>query len=248
MSLTQTNLLPVAKTQYRYKTKANARMFFGLIALQLLGLFFSLNGVGNSGGGGSDISYSTKYFSGDIILIITFIWAFVIGINTAGSGYKFDFTFVSNRLSSHLSSMAFLLTAAVIGGVTATLCGVLLRVIMYFSYSGTDLVILSWISPLALLSGIFVATLYAILLSTIGYFAGMLIQRSPVFNILLPVIFFGTLTMDSIRAEQFRVLIPVIEFFTKESSYTLFSLKVVIASALIYGIVILITARMEVRK
>lgn len=133
MSLTETSALTVVKTQYHYKTKAHAGLFFTLIAVQLLAFLLSLNGVGGSSGGSSQgIFYTIKYITGDMIIVFTLIWAFSIGISMANNGFKTDFTFVSNRLSSHLSSLAFLLTAAVIGGVTATLCGLLLRVVLFF--------------------------------------------------------------------------------------------------------------------
>ena len=45
MSLTETNLLSIVKKQYRYKSKANAGVFFNLIAAQMLAFLFSLNGV-----------------------------------------------------------------------------------------------------------------------------------------------------------------------------------------------------------
>jgi len=96
MFLTETNLMTVAKTQYRYKIKANAGMFVILIAVQLLAFLLSLNGgVGTSGGDSNGIIYNIKYISGDLIIVFTLIWALGIGINTAGSGFKMDFTFIS---------------------------------------------------------------------------------------------------------------------------------------------------------
>jgi len=249
MFLTETNLMTVAKTQYRYKIKANAGMFVILIAVQLLAFLLSLNGgVGASSGGSDGITYNIKYISGDIIIVLTLFWALSIGISTAGSGFKMDFTFISNRVSSHLSSIAFLLTAAVVGGVTATLCGILLRVVMYYTQAGVDTGSGFWIAPLSLLTGIFATILYAVLTSSIGYFAGMLVQRNRVFIVLLPVLFFGTLFVEARSTSQVQTLISAIEFFSKESSHALFALKAILVSALLYGCVILFSNRMEVRK
>lgn len=248
MSLTATNLLSVAKTQYRYKTKANSGMLVILIGVQLLAFLLSLNGVGSSGGSSSSISYSIKHISGDMIIIFTLIWALGIGISTATSGFKMDFSFVSNRLSSHLSSMAFLITAAVVGGVTATLSGVLLRVFMYYTHSGVDAGAGFYIAPLSLLSGILAASLYAVLISSIGYFAGMLVQRNLIFIVLLPGLFFGTLFVEARSTGQAELLINTIEFFSKESSLALFALKAILVAALFYGCVMLFSNRMEVRR
>lgn len=249
MSLTETNLMAVTKTQYRYKTKANAGMFVLLMAVQLLAFLLSLGGVGSTGGGTSDgLTYSIKYISGDIIIIFTLIWALGIGISTASNGFKLDFTFISNRLSSHLSSIAFLITAAVVGGVTATLCGVLLRVFMYYTHSSVEAGAGFWIAPLSLLTGIISASLYAVLISSIGYFAGMLVQRNLAFAVLLPGLIFGTILVDARSTGQAQLLINTIEFFSKESSLALFALKIILVSALVYGCIILFSNRMEVRK
>ncbi|MDD4239081.1 MAG: hypothetical protein PHT62_11095 [Desulfotomaculaceae bacterium] len=248
MSLTETSILAVAKTQYHYKTKAHAGLFYALIAVQLLAFLFSLNGVGSSGGGSPSISYTIKYITGDMIIIFTLIWAFSIGISMANNGFKTDFTFVSNRLSSHLSSLAFLLTAAVIAGVTATLCGLLLRVVMFLSHGGVDAGPAFWIAPPALLSGIFAATLYAVLLSIIGYLIGMLTQRYPAFVVLLPGLLFGTLFVEARSTGQTGTLISAIEFFSTEGSHALLALKVVLVSSIVFGCVILFFNRMEVRK
>ncbi|WP_157872705.1 hypothetical protein [Desulfoscipio gibsoniae] len=247
--MTETSALTVVKTQYHYKTKAHAGLFFTLIAVQLLAFLLSLNGVGGSSGGSSQgIFYTIKYITGDMIIVFTLIWAFSIGISMANNGFKTDFTFVSNRLSSHLSSLAFLLTAAVIGGVTATLCGLLLRVVLFFSHGGVDAGPAFWIAPSALLSGIFAATLYAALLSIIGYSVGMLTQRHPAFVVLLPGLFFGTLFVEARSTGEAHTLISAIEWFSTESSHALLALKVVLVSAIIFGCVILLFNRMEVRK
>lgn len=241
MSLTETSTLTVAKTQYQYKSKAHAGIFLSLIAVQLLAFLFSLNGVGSSGGSSSQgISWTISYITGDMIIFFTLAWALAIGISTATNGFKMDFTFVSNRLSSHLSSLGFLLTAAVIAGVSATLCGLLLRVVMFYAHGGVEAGPGLWIAPLDLLSGIFAAVLYAALLTVIGYAIGMLTQRNLAFAVLLPALFFGTWIVAGI--------ISPVEFFSTESSLAVFALKVVLVSAFVFGCVILLSNRMEVRK
>ncbi|WP_031515490.1 hypothetical protein [Desulfofalx alkaliphila] len=249
MSLAETNLLSVVKAQYNYKLKANARTFIGLIMLQLLGfLLSSLNGVGTTGGSYGNATYLVKHYTGDFIIVFTLIWAFITGINTAAGGYKLDFTFVTNRLSSHLSGLAFLLTASIIGGVTATLCGLLLRIAVFFTHRGAEIVFGFWIPPLVLISSIYIAILYIFLVSSLGYFVGTLVQRNRIFNIVLPAAFFGTLFMDARNTNDVQLLVPIIKFFIKESSYVLFSLKVILVSALLFGCIVLISKRMEVRR
>lgn len=248
MSLTETSALAVAKAQYHFKTKAHAGLFITLLMLQLLAFLLSLNGVGGSGGESQTMFFAVKHFSGDMIIIFTLVWAFGIGISMAKNGFKTDFTFVSSRLSSHLSSLAFLLTAAAVAGVSATLCGLLLRVVMFFAHGNVDAGPGSWIAPATLLSGIVAATLYAALLSVSGYFAGMLTLRHPAFAVLLPAVFFGTSYVEVRSTGQAQTFISAAEFFLTESSLALLALKVVLVSAVIIGCVLLLHNRMEVRK
>ncbi len=99
-----------------------------------------------------------------------------------------------------------------------------------------------------MLSSIFVAILYALLLSCLGYFFSMLVQRNKAFALLLPGLFFGTLMVEARSTGQAKLLTNTIEFFTKESSPELFALKIILVSAVLLGSVILFSDRMEVRK
>lgn len=245
MSLTKTSVLAVAWKQFRFKTKIHAVKFITLLAAQLLALLLSFGGVSTSGFDSDAISFIIRYISGDLIVVFSLIWVFVTGYNVAGSSFKQDFTFVSNRLSSHLSSIAFLLASAIIAGVTATLCGVLLRVLAVLVQGGQNYSGL-FIPPLDLVSGIYAAILYTLLVSAGGYLFGMLVQKNRAFLVLVPALFLGALFM---KAETTgRLLIDAVYFFTKENSCFLFFLKVFLTATLLFGLVILFSNRMEVRK
>lgn len=249
MSLTETSLISVAKTQYRYKAKANAGMFITLIAAQLLAALITYSsGVMSTGIGGPSITYTVKHMSGDMIIIFTLIWAFVIGIIIATNGFKMDFTFVSNRLSSNLSGAAFLLTAAAVGGLTATLCGMTLRVILYYTHADVITDAGFWVASSVLAGGIFASVLYVLLLSSIGYFSGMLVQWNRAFIVLLPGLIFGILFVEARSTGQAKTLIAAIEFFTKESSLALLAAKAIVISMLLLACAALLSNRMEVRK
>ena len=249
MSLTQTSVLSVAKTQFRYKAKANAGVFITLIAAQFLAALFTYSsGVTTFGGGSETVTYSVKYISGDIIIVFTLIWALVIGFSLATNGFKMDFSFVSNRLSSNLSSAGFLVTIAVLGGVTATLCGMMLRVILYYTQSSVVTDAGFWIAPSVLAGGIFASALYALLLSSIGYFAGMLVLRNRAFIVLLPGLFFGALFVEARSYGHVQPIFVAIEFFTEESSLALLAVKAIALSAILIACAALYSDRMEVRK
>ncbi|HPT34122.1 MAG TPA: hypothetical protein PLS32_05745 [Bacillota bacterium] len=247
MSLTETSVPAVAWKQYRFKTKIYAANLITLLAAQLLGLLLSLRGVGFSGYSTETVTYQITYISGDIIVVITLIWAFVVGYNLAGNSFKQDFVFVSNRLSSHFSNIAYLLTSAVIAGVTASLGGILLRVLVLLAYGGQNHFGL-FIPPLDLAGGIFAAILYALLVSAGGYLFGMLVQLSRAFIVLVPGLLIGALYMEVKTTGQARLLLDAINFFVQESSYFLFFVKVFLAVVLGFALVIFFSQRMEVRK
>lgn len=140
MFSTENNLFRVVKTQYIYKLKSFRRLFLAMIAAQAMALFFSLGGVGGSGTGSGAVMLSTKNFSSVLTITFTFFWAFTVGALLTTREYRnIDFAFVSNRLSSNLSNFAFLVTASLTGGITAILGGILLRVIIYFSWGRANI-------------------------------------------------------------------------------------------------------------
>ena len=133
MSLTRVNLAETVKKQYLYKLKANIDAFSSLLAIQLLAIIFSYGGVGSSGMSSGDIHISVKYYSADLVIIFTLIWAFVTAITITTRSYRnHDFTFITNRLSSSLSNILFIVTTAMIGSLTAILAGNVLRTLSYF--------------------------------------------------------------------------------------------------------------------
>ena len=100
------------KKQYFFKLKANIDAFSSLVWIQLLAHLFSLGGVASMGMGGTNLSVDVKYYSADLVIGFTMLWAFVTAITITTKPYRnHDFTFVTNRLSSSLSNILFLLTA-----------------------------------------------------------------------------------------------------------------------------------------
>ena len=247
MSFHETNLLSVTKKQFIYKLQANLGILISLMIIQLLALLLSTAGVSSMSVGTNLTIINLKIISGDIIIVFTLIWAFIVGYNTAGNAYRLDYHFVTNRLSSNLASGCFLLLTSLLAGITATFCGVLLRVLLYF---WRDLLTTKGLSmaPALLMKGSYVTVLYACLLSALGYFYGMLAQRNKALTVLIPVLFFGSLfaaAKDTRAAQLFR---QELVFYFSESSLALFTLKIVLTVALLFITIILFTNRLEVRK
>ncbi|MDD4767841.1 MAG: hypothetical protein PHF87_09760 [Desulfotomaculaceae bacterium] len=244
MSLTETSLFEAVRNQYLYKLKSRLGLFVAMAGTQVLALLFSMGGVASYGRGSQYLHISVKYYSSDIVIWFTILWIFFIAAQiTARDEQNIDFTFVSNRLSGNLSNAAFLVTAALIGGITAILSGFLLRVIIYFK-GGIYLSSQNFIAaPDVVFTGMAVTILYLLLFGALGYFCGVLARLSPVFIVLLIGLFFfgGWFVPRSILPAQ------VIVFFRVESSLALLTLKVMITMVLLYACSFILSNRLEVR-
>ena len=246
MSLTTINLAETVKKQFVFKLKANIDVFSSLVGIQLLAILFSLNGVASMGMGGTNLSVDVKYYSADLVIIFTMLWSFITAITITTKPYRnHDFTFVSNRLSSSLSNILFLLTASFIGSITATLAGNLVKLLvsilfkqeLFHFYNGS----------LEFVLGIGVTIIYVFFLSSIGYLIGTLVQVSKGFIILIPVVFLGTIFLAaSMHTEP--LLIQIFQFYVLESSLLLFILKTLLTTVLFFIAAISLLNRMEVRR
>ncbi|WP_197031395.1 hypothetical protein [Bacillus sp. UNC438CL73TsuS30] len=244
MSLSNPSLGDVVKKQFCYKLKAYQQVFTTLVIIQVIAIFFSFNGVGSMGSGSQSINIDIRYYSADMVVGFTIFWAFVTAINLTTKAYRYDdFAFITNRVSSNLSNILFLLAASVIGGSTSVLSTSLLKVIMVY-FRGEQLVASSskMFVPLEFLLGIMTTSFYIFLFCALGYFVGMLVQINKIFIIVLPAIFLG------IGIGKEKLLINLFAIFFTESSLLLFIVKVAIAVALLFYCSVILSNRMEVKS
>lgn len=246
MYLTNASSSAIVKRQYLFKLRAFIGAFIALMLVQWAALGFSiLSGSGMTGTSSGDLSIKVTYFNGNLLITFTLLWAFTTGITLTTKQTRYgDFAFVTNRLTSHLSSIAFLFTASVIAGVTTMLASNLLRVgITFFSDANIFLNQSFSISFLELIIGIVATTMYVILIASIGYIIGMLVQLSKLFVIIIPSLFIA-LTMGSANPSMEYI----VAFYSKETSLFLFALKVLITISILFAGAIFISNRMEVRR
>src|SRR5699024_6157363 len=125
------------KKQYRYKLKANIDSLSSLVSIQLVALILSaIAGNGSSGGSNSNgFEYYATFYSADIVITFTFIWAFTTAITITTKAYRnHDFSFITNRTISSLSNVLFLATISLLGSTTAILSENLLKIIAFFRF------------------------------------------------------------------------------------------------------------------
>ncbi len=247
--LTEANLKKVFKKQYIYKLRACMNLFLFLAAAQGLALLFSLGGIGASGSGSTGVMLMVKSYSSSIIITFTFFWAFVAAILLTTRDYRdMDFTFVTNRLSSNLSNMVFLVTAAAAGGLTAILGGVLLRIIVYYSSGPANLLIDNFfVPPAELFIGFMAAFLYLFLISSVGYLCGVLVQLSRAFIVILPALFIGAPILAE-RSDLVQNIVKAGDYILLESSLPLLAAKTIFIGGLLFSAAALLSNKLEVRK
>ncbi|MCB8814008.1 hypothetical protein [Desulfosporosinus shakirovi] len=244
MSLKEVDLLSISIKQYVYKLKAYSTLFYGLLLAQIITLFFSLNGISHMSSSNGELSVSVNSYSASLVIVFSFFWILFAAIQLTTKQYKkIENPLVTNRISGNLSNIGFLMTACVFGGITSSLVGVLLRIIMYFTFDRSQIISDEFILAFSdLLLGISVAILYMVLISGMGYLTGMLTKVSMAFVIIIPAVIIG---ISKAYADIFQSLI---KFFTLESSLPLFALKVIITSILMFGVSILLSNRGEVSQ
>ena len=244
MSSQEVSLSSVTLKQYFYKLKAYSTLVNRLIILQSIALLISLAGVSTMSTGNGELNFSMKYYSANIALGYTFIWIFFVAIYLTTKQYKnMDFSLVGNRVSSNLSNIGFLLSACVFGGVIASLFNALLRVVIYFISDRSQIIMDGfYLAYPDLLLGIVVAILYMFLIAVIGYFFGVLTQINKIFAIIGPAVFLG------LTGGNNEVLKIIFGFFTSEVSLSIFAVKIIIVSIVLFGFSVLLSNRMEVKK
>lgn len=248
MYLTKVSLWDIVKKQLRFKLKSYRGIYTSLMVLQGIAILFSLGGEGGGGGSSDNFSYDLKYYSGNLVFAFTLIWAFISAVIVTTQAYRFDdFAFVTNRLSSHLSNILFLSVASVMGGVTFLLASEALKLMFLFNQEH-EFISSAPVTALQLAGGLAAAILYLLLFTALGYFVGTLIQKSKLFIVILPGALLGLLFLNVFVAGESTLLVDLGLFFIDETSFLVFTLKVLLASFLAYGFSVWISNRMEVRQ
>lgn len=242
MYLTNASLLDIVKKQLFFKVRAYYGTFTSLATVQAIALLFSFNGVGQMGLGGN-ISISS--YSGSMIFVFTAFWAFITAITLSTKPYHYiDFSFVTNRMSSHLSTIGMLIVYSFIASITSTFAGILLRVILYANGSNKIIANHFFLPFSDMLLGIYIGGLYLLLFATIGYLIGMFTQINKLFGFAIPALVIGWAIYEIRSFDTFTGF----TFFAHESSILVFTLKIVVTVAVMIWIVIAATNRLEVRK
>lgn len=244
MSLSKVSVGDIVKKQYLYKLKANVWVFNSLILLQVMAILFSLGGTGSSGRYSEGFSFQIDYYSADLMIYFTILWAFIISVQII-SNKENEFMYIMNKSSNSLSDALFLLTTSIIGGITATLSGLLLKVIVYFFFDSSEIIMLMS-GPKYFMIGMVATILLIGLSSALGYIVGMLVKLNKIFVFLLPILFIGLLFIAENYGDK-NFMVMLFNYYFKETDFIIFIVKSIITSALLFFGAFLISHRSEVR-
>ena len=233
MSLSKASVGEITKKQYHYKLKSYVWVFNSLILLQLMAIVFSLGGTMSTGWWREEFHLQVNYYSADIMIAFTMLWAFIISIQIISSKRN-EFMFINSQLSHHLSDAIFLCTTSVIGGITAAFSGFLLKVLTYFFVDSSKNILTGLVSgPKYFIIGMLATILFVFLFSALGYLIGMLIKLNKLFIFLLPVLFIGLLFIANQYGEG-NFMFSLFNFYFKEAVFGIFIFKTILSAILLF--------------
>ena len=246
MSLSTISLAQTVKKQFIFKLKANIDSLSSLIWIQLLAILFSFGGVSTMWSSTGAASIEIQYFTGDVVVVFTMIWSLTTAITLTTKSYRLhDFTFVTNRISSSLSNILYLLCINLLGSITSILSGNLISLVKYL-FTDTQLYHIE-ADPSNIIAGMIITFLYLCMFSATGYLIGSFVQLSKIFAVLIPILFIGFLFISiSIQGEPF--LIQLYQFYVGESNFFFFLVKSLLTIFVFLIPAIGLLNKLEVRK
>lgn len=222
MYLTEPKMSNLVMKQYKYKLNSYIGALTSLIMIQIIAILMSFASTGMMGTGTELIGINVYYYTADFVIIFTMLWAAMTAITITTKAYRFDdFSFVTNRITSNLSNIVFLITISVIGAVTAILSSFFIKTIMYFIFDLEKMMVIQ-ASFIEYVVGIVALFFYLLLFSAIGYFIGTLYQVSKASLFLSIALLITAIILLGIPIEV------VFQFFAFEESIGMFIVKVLI--------------------
>ncbi len=218
-----------------------------LIFLQVIAILLASISTNYSMYGSNGISITSHVYSSDIVLIFTFLWAFITAILITTRAYRYDdYSFIATRNSSNIANVLYLLTVSIFAGVTAMLSSFLIKSSAYFLHEAYIYERVS-MSTIEYMTGLSASVLYVCLFAMAGYVIGLLVQWKRLFMVVIPVLFIGSMFSTNTYHSNPPVLEVITGFILQESSFLLFSVKVIAICVVLFLASMTISKRLEVR-
>lgn len=245
MFLTRPTRTEMINKQVRFKLNANAASLSILLFLQVLAFFLVVSSTVSFGAGEiSVVESSTASHAA-----LTIFWAFFSGISL-GSAAKWNeaFTFVSTRLTHHLSSFIYMMVVSFMASLMAILVGPAARLITYMRYEevmqSTQTITEA---PGDFLIQFITAFAYILMVFVMGYTIQSFFQANRLLGGIYIIVIVSFLFTINLML-GIPVVSAIVFAFIQETSLVLFLLKVIGAIILLMSLSIWMTNRLEVRK
>jgi hypothetical protein len=235
--------MSVVKKQYMFKLFSSSKFFLAIIVTQIIGILFVLTNAGGSMSSNNDIySFIVENNSTMQVFIFTIAYVTFATILLNVKEYKdMDFTFISNRMSSNVSNIGFLITLSLFGAITSALSGVLVRSIKYLLIDNSKIIESGfYLTPWEIMCSIGANFLYILLASSVAYFCTILIKKSNIFIVVILAVV--------VLLPQKPLFVNIIEFYGKEHNFLIFMVKAIITSTIFFLASVLVSNNQEVRE
>ncbi|WP_026702888.1 hypothetical protein [Salibacterium aidingense] len=248
MSLNKGSSVTIIGRLFRYKCKAYVEMLSSLLLLQLFAVLLSVTIMTSSTSTSfqDGLHLTMENYSADMVIVFTMIWGMFSAINLTTRAYREDdFLFVTNRFTSHVSTILFLAAISTVGGITAAFSSFLVRVLAYYLNDPTVLIGTNMeVGAVLFIIGTASTVFYVLMFTAAGYLAGIIIQWHQLFKLLLPAIILGGLMLQG----ENNTAAWLHDFFYLESSFPIFAGKMLGALLLLFGAALLLANRLEVKQ
>lgn len=228
---------------FTYKLSIYHGRLLMLILLQMIGIAFSFNAEGFSSG--SDYySVGIEIISGNVIIILSFFWAFVQGLNLNGhKAEQMAHLFSATKKTDQCSNALLIFFWSFFLGVTSVLAGAVPKILTQVFLS--DGVIYDPVPTVfQVLQSMAYASVYALLIFAISYLLGSISKIHPALILLLPVL----LVVYTLLGIDDGYLIKLIQFFNVGTNVLPLLLKVCVTMGLTFYLVYLFDRKLEVPR
>jgi len=245
--IVEPDFVEAVKTQFLFKLRAQYGIFSTMIIVQLVAILFSF-GESSVGSGMNNIHIHSTGYAGNILLFLTFAWAGMMGFRlTLKQSKDVMYTFVTDRKTNHLANVLMIATLSIVGGVSAYLISFIFKITMYL-WRGTDtLLFIEKPAVSFLLIGMVGTILYMMLVASLAYFIGEIIQFHKVFVIIVPVFILGMLIV-SVNYGYMEWYSNILPYYIFEKNFIMFIVKTLSTSVIALFLAALIGQRLEVRR
>lgn len=244
-------MFSIIKKQYFYKLNANFNLFYFLIVAQIIILILSIEFIMSNNFTGSMstqfISIGIKFYSFDVINFLSLLWIIIASFIFSQSKIKFyDFTFVSNRLTSNISNSLFLITCCIYATLSTQLLSTFLKTISYyFARNPKHILFVDSGEPI---QSTLAMLMYFLVVSALIYLMVNIYQINEFILIPVVVIFSGEIIREKMNVYEENYLLNVLATFTKENDFKIFLIKSIAIILISFTSSIIISNRLEVRK